>query len=154
MDRPSLSPEHLPVVVKGLRRWLYVCLGLLFVFLAALGALLPILPTTPFLLLASFFFVRSSPALQAWLMRSPLFGPFLRDWQKHHAVRPRAKVAAYILIPTAIGSSAILGQLSWPLIVLLCSLGLIGLVVVWRLAVIVEPGPLEPVELCTSSERV
>ena len=122
--------------VAGLRRWLYVGLGLCFVGLAGLGALLPILPTTPFLLLASFFFSRSSPACRAWLFRLPVWGALLCDWQAHRAVRPQAKLAAFICIPLAITGSVCLTNLAWPLLVLLFGLATIGLIVVWRLPVI------------------
>jgi uncharacterized membrane protein YbaN (DUF454 family) len=127
---------HAPDPVQGARRALYIVLGLLFVGLALLGAILPLLPTTPFLLLASFFFIRSSPRLNAWLLRSPLFGPFLRDWYRHRAVRLRVKVTACIVIVVAVGASAWFGNLPGWLVVVLLILGVTGLVVVLRLPVI------------------
>lgn len=120
----------------GVRRWLYVALGLFFVGLAILGILLPLLPTTPFLLLASFFFIRSSPSLNAWLLRSRVFGPFLRDWHRHRAVRPHIKIGAVAVIVPVIGASALFGNLPPYLLVPLLVLGLIGLIVVLRLPVI------------------
>jgi hypothetical protein len=127
--------QRLSLPITGLRRGLYVVLGLFFVGLGVLGALLPILPTTPFLLLASWFFVHSSPALQAWLLRLPVFGSLLRDWETQRAVPARAKWTAYVLIPSMIAASTFLADLSWPMTALVCALGGIGLVVVWRLPV-------------------
>ena len=69
-------------------------LAALFVLLASAGVLIPGLPTTPFLLLASYFLVRSSPRLNARLLRSKLFGPILIDWQEHGGVRRDVKVKA------------------------------------------------------------
>ena len=130
-----MSEETL-LPVSGLRRWFYISLGWFFVGLAVLGTLLPILPTTPFLLLASFFFARSNPALQTWLFRLPLWGSLLRDWQMHRGVRPIAKLTAFVAIPTVIVSSAVLANLPSTGLVLLCVLGVIGLVVVGRLPVV------------------
>lgn len=135
-DEHEIRPTHM---VTGVWRVLYAALGLFFVGMAVLGAILPVLPTTPFLLLASYFFVRSSPRLNRWLLRSRLFGPFLRDWQQHRAVRPRVKFTALAVIPVTLSASAYFGNLSWPLIAMLAVLGLIGLVVVIRLPVIREP---------------
>ncbi|MDZ7751996.1 MAG: YbaN family protein [Gammaproteobacteria bacterium] len=61
---------------------LWSLLGLLFVGIGAVGAVLPLLPTTPFILLAAWCFARSSPRLHGWLMTSELFGPLLRDWEE------------------------------------------------------------------------
>jgi uncharacterized membrane protein YbaN (DUF454 family) len=126
----------LPSTVTGLRRVVFVFLGLFFVFLGAVGVVTPVLPTTPFLLLASYFFVRSSPRLNAWLLRSRVFGPLICDWQRHRAVRRKVKVTALILVPLVIASSAYFGDLPWYLVVMLISLGAIGLTVVIRLPVI------------------
>ncbi len=130
-------------------RWLLVGLGLFFVGLGAIGAFLPLLPTTPFLLLASICFVRSSPRLNRWLLRSRLFGPFLRDWQKHRGVRLHVKIVAIALLAGAVAASLTLGDLPVYLQVILVSLALIGLVVVLRLRLVREarvPVPGQRVE--------
>lgn len=64
-----------------MKRYLYVGLGLVAVGLGALGVVVPGLPTTPFLLLASWLFYRSSPKLQQWLLRSWL-GKYIRGYQR------------------------------------------------------------------------
>lgn len=75
-------------------RGLWMAAGFLCLGLGFLGVALPLLPTTPFLLLAAACFARSSPRLHAWLLDHPLFGPPIRDWQAHGAIHPRAKMLA------------------------------------------------------------
>jgi uncharacterized protein len=119
-----------------------VALGLLFTALGGLGAVLPVLPTTPFLLLASFFFIRSSPALHAWLLRSPLFGPLLADWHCHRAVRKRVKGVSIAMVLVAAGASLWLGNLPRRLAVVLVVLVAIGVAVILRLPTVAEqPAP-------------
>jgi uncharacterized membrane protein YbaN (DUF454 family) len=141
-----------PPHVHGLRGLVYMTLGCVFVGLGALGAVLPVLPTTPFLLLASFFFVRSSPRLYAWLLRSPLFGPFLRDWHQHRGIRPRVKVSAVAVMLAAVAASIVWGNLSWPVLVLLLVLAAVGLGVVLRLPVI-RDAPLAKVPSADSRDQ-
>ena len=122
--------------VRGGWRYIYQGMGLFFVGLGWVGAFLPLLPTTPFLLLASFFFVRSSPTLQGWLIRSRIFGPFLRDWQKHGGVRPRVKILAFTMIGIVVMASLASSRLPHLGKVALILLASIGLVVVARLKTI------------------
>lgn len=75
-------------------RLIYLCLGWLMVGTGIVGAFLPVLPTTPFLLLALWCFSRSSPKLEAWLLSHPRFGPPLRNWREKGAIGRRAKIAA------------------------------------------------------------
>ena len=84
------------------QRGLLLALGLVCVVLAAVGVALPLVPTTPFLLLAAACFARSSKRLHAWLLRSPAFGPLLRDWEERGAVRLRVKVVASVLLVTLV----------------------------------------------------
>jgi uncharacterized protein len=67
-------------------------LGWLFFLLGFIGAFLPILPTTPFLLLAAYFFNRSSPRFHQWLLSMPIFGEAVVDWNESKVIRPRAKI--------------------------------------------------------------
>src|SRR5262245_19836136 len=95
----------------GLRRVLFVAAGLICVGLAYLGAILPGLPTTPWVLLAGYCFSRSSPRLERWLKRSPVFGRLLRDWEEHRGIRRPVKVLAVCLVVTVVTLSITLGDL-------------------------------------------
>jgi uncharacterized membrane protein YbaN (DUF454 family) len=76
-------------------RAIFLGLGWLFVGLGVVGAALPVLPTTPFLILAAACFARSSPRLEARLLADPRFGPLLRDWRERGAIPRPAKVLAF-----------------------------------------------------------
>jgi len=130
-------------MASGIRRWLYRLAGILCVGLAVLGVALPVLPTTPFLLLASFCFVRSSPRLHRWLLRQPVFGAMIRDWEHHRGVRRSTKFVAVSTILVVIGSTLLFAKLKMPLPIVLGVLGSIGLVTVIRLP-IVERSQGEP----------
>lgn len=100
-----------PQRATGVRRVLYVAAGLVCVGLAYLGALLPGLPTTPWVLLAGYCFSRSSSRLERWLKRSPVFGRLLRDWEEHRGIRRPVKVLAVCLVVTVVTLSITLGSL-------------------------------------------
>ena len=80
------------------RRLAYLCLAYGCVGLGAVGLFLPLLPTTPFLLVAAWAAPRASPRLDAWLQRHPRFGPILRAWREERAVPARAKWLACALM--------------------------------------------------------
>lgn len=87
-------------------RLLWIILGWFFVGLGFIGAFLPIMPTTIFLILAAYFFARGSVRFYNWLMNNRLFGRLLRDWRAGLGIPLRAKAIAIAMITLTIGSSA------------------------------------------------
>ncbi|MGM0576422.1 MAG: YbaN family protein [Myxococcota bacterium] len=88
-------------------RLLWVLAGFVFLGLGALGAFLPVLPTTPFVLVAAACFARSSPRFYAWLMDNRVFGPVIWQWQQSRTIPARAKAVAVTLVVLTIGSSVV-----------------------------------------------
>ncbi|MCP1288590.1 MULTISPECIES: YbaN family protein [Chromobacterium] len=75
-------------------RWLYLCAGVAMLALGVIGALLPVMPTTIFLILALACFSKSSPRLEQRLLAHPRYGPGLRRWREHRVVPVKAKCFA------------------------------------------------------------
>jgi len=84
--------------------------GIFFVGLAILGIVLPILPTTPFLLVAAACFTKSSPAMQRRLLANKTFGPLIHDWQKYRSIPRKAKRIALLTMILSVCWSAYMLQ--------------------------------------------
>ena len=92
---------------------LFNVVGTLALILAILGIFLPLLPTTPFLLLASACYLRGSERLHRWLMTHRVFGPYLSNLQAGRGIPLRAKVIALTLMWTSLAFSAWYVPLTW-----------------------------------------
>ena len=75
-------------------RIIYYIIGLLMIVLAIIGAILPIMPTVPFLLVASWCFARSSPRFHNWLHNHKVFGPPIKQWEEQGVISPFVKLLA------------------------------------------------------------
>ena len=114
-----------------MKQSLLLIAGWLALIAALIGILLPLLPTTPFLLLSALCFSRSSPRLQRWITNHPWFGPSIRQWQQHRSVARHIKIKALSLLVGSFAISLILVPLS-PLgkdLLLLLALVLMGFII-------------------------
>jgi uncharacterized membrane protein YbaN (DUF454 family) len=131
-------------VTDPLRGYLYCAGGWACVGLAVVGAVLPLVPTTPFLLLASWCFYRGSPRIHAWLHRSRLFGPTLDDWHHYRALRGGVKRRAIVMVAAVVGASLLLnalpGWLRWVLLALVA----VGLFTIWSVPTLPDDVPPAP----------
>jgi uncharacterized protein len=101
------------VKMKGLKRILLMVSGTLCVGLGALGVFLPVLPTTPFLLLAAFCYARSSKRFYDWLITNRWFGDYIRNYREGGGIPLRQKVITILLLWLMIGYAAWFVVLSW-----------------------------------------
>lgn len=105
--------------LTGPGRWLMLAAGWMALVLGVIGIAVPLLPTTPFLLLAAACFLRSSARLHAWLMGHRWLGPYLRNYRDHRAMSRRAKITALVLLWAVIGHSACMVDAWWLRLILL-----------------------------------
>ena len=97
-QRRSVSGERPTGMMAQMSRYLYVLAGWFCLGCGFLGIFLPLLPTTPFVLLAAFCFSRGSQTLHRWLLTQQTFGPIICDWNQHGVIRPRVKWTSTCLI--------------------------------------------------------
>ena len=124
------SPDRARTVRKGERVWVdyshelrvnrnpvlrttYLVLGCVCVVFAGIGVVVPGWPTTVWLLVATYFFARSSPRFYNWLMNHRVFGPLIRDWRDGKGLSRRAKTLAVSSIVLSIGTSVVLIPVVW-----------------------------------------
>jgi uncharacterized membrane protein YbaN (DUF454 family) len=102
-----------------IRKGFLITVGTISVGLGLLGIFVPLLPTTPFLLLAAACFMRSSDRLYDWLIHHKWFGEYIRNYREHRAIPLRAKVVTLILLWGVIGTTAWFAVTLWWVRVLL-----------------------------------
>ena len=110
-------------------RIIYIALGCLAVILGSIGVVVPGLPTTPFVLLASWCFYKSSPRLRNWLLQSFL-GKYIREYQAKGGLTTRKRVYIIVLMAAMVAISTIFFISSLPVRIIVWSAGLIGCLVV------------------------
>ena len=130
----------------------WTILGVLFLVVGGVGVVLPLLPTTPFVLLAAGCFAKSSPRMHAWLLRNRTFGPMIVRWEAKRCVSRRVKA-------TALASMAVVGGASvfffvppgWPVVAALTLIG-VGCAVVFFLRTCPAEEPVESRDTAPGSE--
>jgi hypothetical protein len=95
--------EHDSRLVRGL----LMTAGSVCVVLGVLGIFLPLLPTTPFMLLAAACFARSSRRFHEWLLANRTFGPLIREWERHRTIPRRTKLTAIGLMSLTLAVSIV-----------------------------------------------
>lgn len=115
-------------------RAMYLSAGFLALFLAVLGAILPVLPTTPFVLLAAACFARGSEYFHRKLLENRIAGPIIREWTLYRSIPLRVKRWVYFLMTLSFGSSILIVPELWQKIMLIV-VGSILAGYVWRIPV-------------------
>jgi uncharacterized membrane protein YbaN (DUF454 family) len=129
----SISFVRMPRKARGWRKVLFLFLAAAFLVLGLIGVVLPGLPTTPFVLLGSYFLLRSSQRLHQRLMSSRLFGGILRDWHVHRGIRPHVRARAIGVVALVVVASLLIARPPWPITLGIIALVACGLFVIWRL---------------------
>jgi uncharacterized membrane protein YbaN (DUF454 family) len=108
-----------------------VILGVVSLGLGILGIFLPLLPTTPLLLLAAWCFVRSSPRLYDWLLNHPRLGEYIRNFREHNAIPLRVKIVSVTLVWLTLGYCilAVVDKWWWAQVALL----LLSVAITWHI---------------------
>jgi uncharacterized membrane protein YbaN (DUF454 family) len=110
--------------MKALKIHLLIICGTISVALAILGMIFPVLPTTPFLLLAAVCYGRSSPRFYAWLLNNRLFGKYIRNYREGKGILLKQKVFTLLLLWLTIGSTIIFITEAWWLRLLLLGIAI------------------------------
>ena len=97
-------------------RRLWVATGGIALGVGMIGVVVPLLPTTPFLILAAWCFSRGSRRLHAWLIGHRTFGPPVRDWREHRAISPKSKLSAVIAVALIFALSVVLQAPTWAIV--------------------------------------
>jgi uncharacterized membrane protein YbaN (DUF454 family) len=123
---------------EDLKRYLLISLGWLSVVLGAIGALLPVIPTTPFLIVALACFSKSSPRFHKMLLDNKWFGPTLTQWEQNKTISRHIKFRAMALVIVSFGGSI---AILWGRSELQLMLVAIGLIALWFISQLKESEP-------------
>ncbi|MCR9204770.1 MAG: YbaN family protein [Halobacteriovoraceae bacterium] len=110
---------------------LFLSLGLISVTLGIIGIFLPILPTTPFAILAAYFFSKSSVRLHTWLLNQKTLGPVIRDWEANGVIRLKAKVLATAMMTVLFSYTLVFVKVSLLIKGFVAFIGLSVLTFIW-----------------------
>ena len=123
----------------SLKRGLYLCLGFCCLLLGLIGVILPLLPTTPFILLAAYCFSRSSKRFHRMLLEHRLFGPIIRDWETYGVIPLRIKWISSTLMLVMISYPILFKNLAVWLDALMLTTAAVALAYIWSRPSVPQP---------------
>jgi uncharacterized membrane protein YbaN (DUF454 family) len=100
--KPEAKASSANKSLYPVRKFIYAGLGIFFLVVGIIGIVVPLLPTTPFLLLTAYFFSVSSETLHSWLLNHRYLGPPIKDWEINRVIRPKAKALALSMLALGI----------------------------------------------------
>ena len=118
-------------------RFIWLLTGLAALAIGAVGVVLPLLPTTPFLLVAAFAFARSSERMNDWLREHQVFGPLINNWHRDGSIDPKTKQTAIIVIVATPVITWLLDVPSW---VVACQIVVLSAAAIF---ILTRPSPAE-----------
>lgn len=115
-----------------------IVIGAISLVLGIIGLFLPVLPTTPFVLLTAACWSRSVPRWHGWLLAQPKVGPIIEQWERNRTVPRRVKLVATAFVVPSIGTSTYLMRETTWLVLMLVAIAVIVIAAIWLLP---EPQP-------------
>jgi uncharacterized membrane protein YbaN (DUF454 family) len=128
-DRAGSDEVHGSAPVRAA----YIGAGTLFLLLGIVGIFLPLLPTTPFVLLAAACYARGSRRFYDWLLANRTFGPMIFEWRRHHSLPYRTKIMSIALMSVTLAASIVFFVESLQLKLLLALVGVALAVWMYRI---------------------
>lgn len=120
------------MITKNIKKYIFIALGTIALVLGVVGIFIPFLPTTPFLLVTAFFYLRSSESLYHWLINHRVLGRYVSDYLKYRAVSRKTKIVALATLWPSLGMTIYFVPLL-PVKILLASIGTVVSVHIIRL---------------------
>lgn len=140
----------------AIHKLIFIMLGFLSLLIGIIGIFLPIVPTTPLVLLAAYFFSKGSDRLYRWLTENPYFGEMIKDWERYRIIPLRSKIiATSMIIPSFAFTMIFVNVPIWIKLIVLC-IGFYALHFIWTKPETYPEGvenQLEENDDDTSSER-
>lgn len=133
-DKREVNIHILQLHKSPFMRGLYLSIGFAALVTGILGIFLPILPSTPFILLAAACFARSSERFYTFLLNHRIAGPIIREWREHRSIPRQAKRWAYLVMSFSFGSSILIVSSWWLKGMLLLFAIALG-IFIWRVPV-------------------
>lgn len=101
----ALKSKTTAYVVSHGKKLIWLTVGLVALLLGVIGIFLPLLPTTPFIIVAAFAFGKSIPAWRRWMIGNKTLGPIIKNWEETGAIAPRYKAIAVTMMLAALALS-------------------------------------------------
>ena len=119
-------------MVSHAKRVVLILVGLTALALGALGVILPLLPTTPFVLVAAIAFANSSERLHQWLLDHDLFGPLITNWRQYGAISRPTKILSLVSMVAIVTISWLLAVPTYVIVIQVLTLSISATFIVTR----------------------
>jgi len=134
----SRMPEERGRLKESTMKLVYNIAGTISLLFAFIGIILPVLPTTPFILISAACYYKGSKKLHNWLLKNPIFGPIIKDYEKHRGMKKTTKIKALLIMWSAVLASSFFILETLLMRAIIITIAIIGTIVMIRVKTIID----------------